>query len=460
LERAGHQWIVQLHEMQHHLGLTGEPTAKRRKEIMNSRTSLDLEGILSALPVIQHEEETDSEDDDQDEGWDFSHTFTNWMSTKSSKAQVRTGKESQSQGHFASRSAWRTPSGAVVFIHDFACFGGRLELLGRPQDTKAVEQGDILGQNVCWHPPAPLQPAPKPQPHPLMRSSRKENDEKQEGDRPETSSTGSVVSEKDTGNTMLPIPTRRPEEEDEEEACPPIKGWFDGRMLYWEPVTKKQECDAHGTGEFHDHEHEEAEREVQAAHDFMRLPKFGELPPGPWVRITSAYETAGVPGPDSGLWTLQTSFFAECHGPLPLEFLERVGAYQAGKGAKELYERTRRDAQHLSGEDRNQRPLEEASAHDHAPRGPPDELNQPKKIRHRGVVEQDDSDSDGDLEPDYLLEDLELHFDSDEETGGAVRDLKDAFKSVKDKNKDKVSEGETSMRSPDLEGEQFTSVLN
>ena len=36
-------------------------------------------------------------------------------------------------------------------------------------------------------------------------------------------------------------------------------------------------------------------------------------------------------GPDSGLWSLQTSFYAECYGPLPLEFLEKLGDFQAGK---------------------------------------------------------------------------------------------------------------------------------
>ena len=34
-------------------------------------------------------------------------------------------------------------------------------------------------------------------------------------------------------------------------------------------------------------------------------------------------------GPDSGLWSLQTSFYAECYGPLPLEFLEKLGEFQA-----------------------------------------------------------------------------------------------------------------------------------
>ncbi len=36
-------------------------------------------------------------------------------------------------------------------------------------------------------------------------------------------------------------------------------------------------------------------------------------------------------GPDSGLWSLQTSFYAECYGPLPLEFLEKLGEFQAGE---------------------------------------------------------------------------------------------------------------------------------
>lgn len=34
------------------------------------------------------------------------------------------GKSSGSRGHFGSRSAWRTKSGGVVFVHDFSCFGG------------------------------------------------------------------------------------------------------------------------------------------------------------------------------------------------------------------------------------------------------------------------------------------------------------------------------------------------
>lgn len=40
-------------------------------------------------------------------------------------------------------------------------------------------------------------------------------------------------------------------------------------------------------------------------------------------------------GPDSGLWSLQTSFYAECYGPLPLEFLEKLGEFQASKGLVE-----------------------------------------------------------------------------------------------------------------------------
>eukprot|EP00913_Durusdinium_trenchii_P033499 g31362.t1 len=106
-------------------------------------------------------------------------------------------------------------------------------------------------------------------------------------------------------------------------------GWFDGHNLYWEP-----------TQSFPGHEGEPG----SAFDEAVGIPKEGQLPAGPWVRITSAMEPGGIPGPDSGLWTLQTAFYSECYGPLPLEFLEKLGEFQAGPGARELYLRTRRDA--------------------------------------------------------------------------------------------------------------------
>ena len=57
-----------------------------------------------------------------------------------------------------------------------------------------------------------------------------------------------------------------------------------------------------------------------------------------WVEKTPAYLNCAAcdfflrpsdAGPDSGLWSLQTSFYAECYGPLPLEFLEKLGEFQA-----------------------------------------------------------------------------------------------------------------------------------
>ncbi|CAJ1424941.1 unnamed protein product [Effrenium voratum] len=205
------------------------------------------------------------------------------------RAAKRTGKGSGSEGHFGARSAWRTKSGGVVFVHDFSCFGGTLELVGRPQDIKAVEKGELLGQQVLWHPPKP------------RRLSMKE--------KPEGS----------TASTEEPPPE-------------PLRGWFDGNTLFWEPKTKL----LGGVSE--------AAREVHSIHEAVGVPMDGELPPGPWRRITSALEPEGVPGPDGGLWRLQMAFYADCHGPLPLEYLEKLGAYQAGPGARELYLRSRRDA--------------------------------------------------------------------------------------------------------------------
>lgn len=80
---------------------------------------------------------------------------------------------------------------------------------------------------------------------------------------------------------------------------------------------------------------------------------FRRLPPGPWLHITSALQEGGIPGPDDGLWTFQTRFFAECHGPLPHMWLRKLAQHQAGEGAHYLYERTRDDAivreYHLAG---------------------------------------------------------------------------------------------------------------
>lgn len=175
---------------------------------------------------------------------------------------------------------------------------GTLEPVGRPQDIKAlsasferrrqaVEQGELLGQQVLWHAPQRR----------MLQSEEK-------GD-------GSTVST----------------------ACldQPMRGWFDGHKLYWERMA--------GTSGDEDEAPE------------------GELPLGPWVRITSALEPGGIPGPDCGLWTLQQAFYAECavasrpfngctqgYGPLPLEYLQKLGQFQAGPGARELFLRTRRDA--------------------------------------------------------------------------------------------------------------------
>eukprot|EP00439_Symbiodinium_sp_Y106_P008442 s1428_g1.t1 len=142
LTRGCQQWIVQSMEIHHHLGLTSEFTVKLRRQTESlgfaPRHSV-LQLMSSALAPLA--DESDSEDDPfEDEDAEPS-------------LGKRTGKGSNSEGHFASRSAWRTKSGGVVFIHDFSCFGGQLELVGRPEDIKAVEKGRLLGQQVLWHPP-------------------------------------------------------------------------------------------------------------------------------------------------------------------------------------------------------------------------------------------------------------------------------------------------------------------
>ncbi|CAK9037587.1 unnamed protein product [Durusdinium trenchii] len=278
LSRGGQQWILQAHEVHHHLGLAGEAIVKRRRQKLHETNA--------PMEPDEAEEESDDEEFELDDVFDEEIQVT----------AVRTGKSSGSRGHFASRSAWRTKCGGVVFIHDFCCYGGTLELVGRPQDIKAVEQGELLGQQVLWHPPE-------------RRSSRR------------PSGRPSSLEEKGDCTCSTVSTVEHPEK--------PIRGWFDGHNLYWEP-----------TQSFPGHEGEPG----SAFDEAVGIPKEGQLPAGPWVRITSAMEPGGIPGPDSGLWTLQTAFYSECYGPLPLEFLEKLGEFQAGPGARELYLRTRRDA--------------------------------------------------------------------------------------------------------------------
>jgi len=285
LSRGGQQWILQAQEVHHHLGLAGEVSVKRRRQQALRNSNVSMQPNAQAENSFEMIEESDEDVDD---------VFEEDMELPT-MATVRTGKSSGSHGHFASRSAWRTKSGGVVFIHDFSCFGGTLELVGRPQDIKAVEQGELLGQQVLWHPP--LRPRP---------SSRPGTEDKCDG----------------TCSTVSTEPVEQP-----------MRGWFDGHKLYWEPTPKLP-----GIGM------DDNLREVQHVQETVGIPKDGQLPAGPWDRITSALEPGGIPGPDSGLWSLQTSFYAECYGPLPLEFLEKLGEFQAGLGARELYLRTRRDA--------------------------------------------------------------------------------------------------------------------
>eukprot|EP00931_Biecheleriopsis_adriatica_P040901 TRINITY_DN23426_c0_g1_i1.p1 TRINITY_DN23426_c0_g1~~TRINITY_DN23426_c0_g1_i1.p1 ORF type:complete len:3209 (-),score=471.85 TRINITY_DN23426_c0_g1_i1:187-9114(-) len=325
LQRACQQWVVQAQEIRHYLGLSGEVIAKRHKQKLgvlraSSVDSLESFSTVNPTPASRKEAgETDSDEDCDNDDAD---------SDREIEAQVRTGKDSSVHCHFASRSAWRTPSGGVVFIHDFTCYGGRIELLGRPKDTRAVEQGKVLGQHILWYPPTSerIEQRADSETKENLASVDADSNADTASDSIANASAGSIAAVK--AITMVEgIDGKRP----------PVKGWFDGRVLYWEPL--------------HNHRHHaptsDEAKELHKAHEVVGLPKDGEIPSGPWVRITSALEEGGVPGPDSGLWTLQTSFFAECHGPLPLQFLEKLGVYQAGKGAKELFERTRRDARAL-----------------------------------------------------------------------------------------------------------------
>ena len=51
------------------------------------------------------------------------------------------------------------------------------------------------------------------------------------------------------------------------------------------------------------------------------------------------YSDFGIfPGPDSGLWTLQSSFYAACYGPVPLEFLEKLGDFQAPSWVRKIHQ--------------------------------------------------------------------------------------------------------------------------
>lgn len=302
LSRGGQQWILQAQEVNYHLGLAGEVSVKRRRQALrNSSAQPNAEAQESFEMIDESDEDLDLEDED----------------TESLQAMttVRTGKSSGSRGHFGSRSAWRTKSGGVVFVHDFSCFGGTLELVGRPQDIKAVEKGELLGQQVLWHPP-------KRTPRPSAMQRLPGTEEKGDG----------------TCSTMS---AECPEDQ-------PMRGWFDGQNLYWEPTPKL----AGGLSD-------DVLKEVQSVQETVGIPKDGELPAGPWVRISSALEPGGIPGPDSGLWTLQSSFYAACYGPVPLEFLEKLGDFQAGPGARELYLRTRRDARKGKEEERERPPPEE-----------------------------------------------------------------------------------------------------
>lgn len=300
LSRGGQQWILQAQEVNYHLGLAGEVSVKRRRQALrNSSAQPNAEAQESFEMIDESDEDLDLDED-----------------TESLQAMttVRTGKSSGSRGHFGSRSAWRTKSGGVVFVHDFSCFGGTLELVGRPQDIKAVEKGELLGQQVLWHPP-------KRTPRPSAMQRLPGTEEKGDG----------------TCSTMS---AECPEDQ-------PMRGWFDGQNLYWEPTPKL----AGGLSD-------DVLKEVQSVQETVGIPKDGELPAGPWVRISSALEPGGIPGPDSGLWTLQSSFYAACYGPVPLEFLEKLGDFQAGPGARELYLRTRRDARKGKEEER-ERPAPE-----------------------------------------------------------------------------------------------------
>jgi len=152
------------------------------------------------------------------------------------------------------RSVWRTREGGVVVVHQGGCWGGQIEI-DKPEDTYAVELGELYGMPVTWQP-----------------------------DAANVNSTGQ-----------------------------PVSGWFDGRCLHW----------------FED-EYPDVSR---------------QLPLSPWTRIRSASEEGGVPGPDSGMWTLVAQFFAECHGRLPYQHVAWVVAHQSGPGARELFVRSVQDHQ-------------------------------------------------------------------------------------------------------------------
>lgn len=113
LSRGGQQWILQAQEVNYHLGLAGEVSVKRRRQALrNSSAQPNAEAQESFEMIDESDEDLDLDED-----------------TESLQAMttVRTGKSSGSRGHFGSRSAWRTKSGGVVFVHDFSCFGGRRE---------------------------------------------------------------------------------------------------------------------------------------------------------------------------------------------------------------------------------------------------------------------------------------------------------------------------------------------
>ena len=69
------------------------------------------------------------------------------------------------------------------------------------------------------------------------------------------------------------------------------------------------------------------------------------LPASPWVRIVSAEEEGGIPGPDGGLWKFVDRFYSQGQGVLPHADTETELRHQAGAGASALLARTRQDAQ-------------------------------------------------------------------------------------------------------------------
>jgi len=109
----------------------------------------------------------------------------------------------------------------------------------------------------------------------------------------------------------------------DKEGTETVPGWFDGECIHWfEDQMPVEGMEVWG-------EEEEMSR---------------KLPPSPWVRIRSASEEGGVPGPDNGLWKLVSTFYTECHGPLPRRHLDRVAEHQAGPGARELYVKSTKDS--------------------------------------------------------------------------------------------------------------------